>query len=91
MSDLNSYLERHPQIKSGMYIPLNSAIVVAVYIASKADHHPMPNTLTELYTAVVNISIRRHLEESWIEKVRRVCLQIISLFPVGCMEILLGL
>ena len=62
MSDLNSYLERHPQIKSGMYIPLNSAIVVAVYIASKADHHPMPNTLTELYTAVVKISIRRHLE-----------------------------
>jgi hypothetical protein len=45
-----------------MYIPLNSAIVVKVYIASKADHHPMPNTLTELYTAVVNISIRRHLE-----------------------------
>jgi hypothetical protein len=62
VSDLNSYLERHPQIKSGMYIPLNSAIVVKVYIASKADHHPMPNTLTELYTAVVNISIRRHLE-----------------------------
>ena len=62
VSDLNSYLERHPQIKSGMYIPLNSAIVVAVYIASKADHHPMPNTLTELYTAVVSISIRRHLQ-----------------------------
>ena len=62
VSDLNSYLERHPQIKSGMYIPLNSAIVVAVYIASKGDHYPMPNTLTELYTAVVNISIRRHLE-----------------------------
>ena len=37
VKDLNSSLERHPQIKSGMYIPLNSAIVVAVYIASKAD------------------------------------------------------
>ena len=59
---LNSYLERHPQIKSGMYIPLNSAIVVAVYIASKADQQPMPNTITELYTCVVHISVRRHLE-----------------------------
>ena len=60
--DLNSYLERHPQIKSGMYIPLNSAIVVAVYIASKHDQQPMPNTITELYTCVVHISVRRHLE-----------------------------
>ena len=62
VKDLNSYLERHPQIKSGMYIPLNSAIVVAVYIASKADQQPMPNTITELYTCVVHISVRRHLE-----------------------------
>ena len=62
LKDLNSYLERHPQIKSGMYIPLNSAIVVAVYIASKADQQPMPNTITELYTCVVHILVRRHLE-----------------------------
>ena len=62
VKDLNSYLGRHPQIKSGMYIPLNSAIVVAVYIASKADQQPMPNTITELYTSVVHISVRRHLE-----------------------------
>ena len=62
VKDLNSYLERHPQIKSGMYIPLNSAIVVAVYIASKADQQPMPNTITELYTRVVHILVRRHLE-----------------------------
>ena len=62
VKDLNSYLERHPQIKSGMYIPLNSAIVVAVYIASKSDQQPMPNTITELYTCVVHISVRRHLK-----------------------------
>ena len=62
VKDLNSYLERHPQIKGGMYIPLNSAIVVAVYIASKADQQPMPNTITELYTCVVHISVRRHLK-----------------------------
>ena len=62
VSDLNSYLERHPQIKSGMYIPLNSAIVVAVYIASKTDHQAMPNTLTELYRSVIIILIKRHLK-----------------------------
>ena len=63
VSDLHSYLERHPQIQSGMYIPLNSAIVVAVYNASKTtDYQPMPNTLTELYIAVINIIIKRHLE-----------------------------
>ena len=62
VKSLNSYLERQPQIKSGMYIPLNSAIVVAVYLASKTDHQPMPNTLSELYSAIVNIAIRRHME-----------------------------
>ena len=62
VSDLNSYLERHPQIRSGMYIPLNSVIVVAVYDASKNDQKLLPNTLTKLYTSVIKIIIRRHIE-----------------------------
>ena len=61
VSGLNSYLERHPQIRSCMYIPLNSAIVVAVYEASTNDQKPMPNTLTELYISVMKIIIKRHL------------------------------
>ena len=30
VSDLKAYLEKHPQIRVGMYIPMNSAIVVAI-------------------------------------------------------------
>ena len=80
VSDLNSYLERHPQIKSGMYIPLNSAIVVAVYMDSKTDHQPMPNTLTELYRSVIVILIKRHLEgHPELQEGRTKCLPAISM------------
>ena len=80
VSDLNSYLERHPQIKSGMYIPLNSAIVVAVYIASKTDHQPMPNTLTELYSSVIIILIKRHLKgHPELQEGRTECLPAINM------------
>ena len=62
-SGLNSYLEKHPQIRSGMYIPLNSAIVVAVYEESiKNDRQNLPNTITELYSCCMEILIRRHLK-----------------------------
>ena len=64
-SGLNSYLERHPQIKSGMYIPLNSAIVVAVYKDNiENDRQNLPNTITELYSCCVEILIRRHLKRN---------------------------
>ena len=36
VSDLSLYLEKHPQIRMCMYIPLNSAIVVTVYQESQA-------------------------------------------------------
>ena len=49
-SDLKAYLASHPQIRAGMYIPLNSAIVVTVYEESQASECAMPTTLTELYT-----------------------------------------
>ena len=80
VSDLNSYLERHPQIKSGMYIPLNSAIVVAVYIASKTDDQEMPKTLTELYSSVIVILIKRHLKgHPELQEGRTECLPAISM------------
>ena len=64
-SGLNSYLEKHPQIRSGMYIPLNSAIVVAVYKESiENDRQTLPNTITELYSCCIEILIRRHLNRN---------------------------
>ena len=64
-SGLISYLEKHPQIRSGMYIPLNSAIVVAVYEESiENDRQTMPNTITQLYSCCIEILIRRHLKRN---------------------------
>ena len=68
-SGLNSYLEKHPQIRSGMYIPLNSAIVVAVYKDNvENDRQTLPNTITELYSCCIEILIRRHLKrDAWVQ------------------------
>ena len=67
-SGLNSYLEKHPQIRSGMYIPLNSAIVVAVYKESiENDRQKMPNTITELYSSCIDMLIRQHLKYTGLQ------------------------
>ena len=63
--DFNSYLEKHPQINTGMYIPLNSAIVVAVYKDNiENDRQTLPNTITGLYSCCIEILIRRHLKRN---------------------------
>ena len=61
VSDLNAYLEKHPQIRMGMYIPLNSAIVVTVYQESQETGCALPTTLTELYTAMARTLLLRYL------------------------------
>ena len=52
VSGLEDYMERYPQIRMGMYIPLNSAIVVTVYLESQTSGLSMPTSLTELYSAL---------------------------------------
>ena len=59
--DLQLYVERHPQIRGCMYIPLNSVIVVTVYQESQASGCPMPTTLTGLYATLVRVLLIRHL------------------------------
>ena len=61
VSDLKAYLESHPQIRAGMYIPLNSAIVVTVYEESQSSGCAMPTTLTELYTSLARTLLCRYL------------------------------
>ena len=61
VSDLKAYLESYPQIRAGMYIPLNSAIVVTVYEESQASGCAMPTTLTELYTSLTLTLLLRYL------------------------------
>ena len=59
--DFEEYLKSHPQIRAGMYIPLNSAIVVTVYEERRASGCAMPTTLTELYPSLILTLLLRYL------------------------------
>ena len=61
VSDLRDYLVKHPQIRMCMYIPLNCAILVKVYLESQDSGCALPTTLTELYTAFVRTLLLRYL------------------------------
>ena len=58
--DLEAYISNHPQIRGCMYIPLNTVIVLSVFKERQASGCPMPTTLTELYTAVVQTLLVRY-------------------------------
>ena len=59
--NFSAYLRTYPQIKASMYIPLNSAIAVAVYMDSKKNEYTAPRTLTELYYGLTRILLIRYL------------------------------
>lgn len=59
--DLEQSLQRHPQIRMCMYIPLNCAIVITVYNECKECDDSFPATLTELYSVLTRTILRRHL------------------------------
>ena len=68
-----AYIEKYPQIKACMYIPLNSAIVVNIFQESKAGRCIIPETLTGLYYAVTQTLLLRYLyghpeygQEDWV-------------------------
>ena len=45
-----------------MYIPLNAAIVVEIYRNSRRTGGPVPKTLTQLYTKLCLVLLRRYLK-----------------------------
>ena len=59
-NNLEAYISNHPQIRGCMYIPLNTVIVLSVFKERQASGCPMPTTLTELYTAVVQTLLVRY-------------------------------
>ena len=68
-----AYIEKYPQIKACMYIPLNSAIVVNIYQESKAGRCIIPETLAGLYKALTQTLLLRYLQghpeygqEDWV-------------------------
>ena len=58
---LERYLSCYPHIRTMMYIPLNSVIVVEVYHQCHDKDKPTPKTMTELYTSLVRTLLIRYL------------------------------
>ena len=57
------YMFLVPHIKSMMYIPLNCAIIAQVYYESQSSRHlTIPRTRTQLYKALSNSLLVRHMK-----------------------------
>ena len=54
-------ISQNPAIRSLMCIPPNSAIVTNVYKANNTSGKPVPQTMTQLYTELCLVLIRRYL------------------------------
>ena len=61
--DFLKYIDKNPAIHGMMYIPLNSAIVVEIYKANRATSKPIPCTLTQLYTQLCLVLLRKYVSE----------------------------
>ena len=59
LTEFQQQLSIHPHIQSIMYVPLHSAIVMAVYL----QHKQLPKTLTELYKALVKTILSQYLDD----------------------------
>ena len=61
---LERYLSCYPHIRTMMYIPLNSVIVVEVYHQCHDKDKPAPKTMTELYMSLVRTLLIRYLSDN---------------------------
>ena len=59
--DLEQKLEKQSTVKMCLYIPLNCAIVVTVYLECKANGVALPTTLTKYYVALSCAILLRYL------------------------------
>ena len=59
LTEFNECLSIHPHIQSIMYVPLHSAIVMAVYL----QHKQLPKTLTQLYEVLVQTILSQYLDD----------------------------
>ena len=61
---LERYLSCYPHIRTMMYVPLNSVIVVEVYHQCHDKDKPAPKTMTELYTSLIRTLLIRYLSDN---------------------------
>ena len=59
LTEFQKQLSIHPHIRSIMYVPLHSAIVMAVYL----QHKQLPKTRTQLYMALVETILSQYLDD----------------------------
>ena len=64
LQDFLKYISNNPAIHGMMYIPLNSAIVLEIYRANRTTGKPVPCTLTQLYTELCFVLLRKYLFEN---------------------------
>ena len=63
LEHFNEFILSNPIMKSMMYIPVNCAILAQVYKDIMKSSKLMPKTMTQLYTTLVLVLIRRHMIE----------------------------
>ncbi len=56
------YVSTNPAVKSMMYVPLNTAIVVGMYQENSEVGRTIPQTMTQLYSELTLVRMSRHLE-----------------------------
>ena len=61
-AEFEEYISLHPHMQTIMYIPLNAAIMIQVYKSYKYSDNPLPQTMTQLYTALVRVLILRYMK-----------------------------
>ena len=65
LQDFLKYISNNPAIHGMMYIPLNSAIVLEIYTKAKRTvGTPVPRTMTQLYTELCLMLLRKYLIEN---------------------------
>jgi len=61
-AEFEEYISLYPHVQTIMYVPLNAAIMIQVYKSYKYNDNPLPQTMTQLYSALVRVLILRYLK-----------------------------
>ena len=62
-ASFKSFIFSNPIIKSLMYIPVNCAIIARVYKDIRKSRKLMPKTMTQLYSTLIPVLIKRYMIE----------------------------
>ena len=81
-AEFEEYISLHPHMQTIMYIPLNAAIMIQVYKSYKYSDNPLPQTMTQLYSALVRVLILRYMKNHPRSKQASIKLENLSELPL---------